>query len=832
VRWTAKAFGGLVAVLAGALVVEHVSRGRFWLAELIPLLYVGPEPAPARAPYGAAVALTLVGIALLVHHKPMNVVRSVVIGLTGAMAVALAGVALFAHTLAISDSLPWLGSGSTVAVGGAIALIFLGLGLSALSWFTESGAMPPRGTSLVCGALGLLFTLGLWTAGVQTGRHQMQTLVRDQTAVLREAASVRLADRVNALVRMARRWDVAGRPDRASWQADAALVIEHARDVRVIWWCDAGQRVQWLEPLGSGEAPPQATAAAAATMRDVAFDEARATGRPVVTALHPLHHGGVGFLIVVPVHQDGRFDGVVAGVVGADGFFARLLPGRSDASVEVLQGAALAFAIRVDELPASASLAGAPVPIGGGTDWHVRQVPGASFIEHERSLLPTAVLVAGLTVSLLIAVTGLLLESSLRQAIHLRAIHQDVEAKSTALAEQAEALVQARDQALSAARTKSLFLATMSHEIRTPMNGILGIANLLADTPTTDDQKRLLQSLQQSAGSLLSIINDVLDFSKIEAGRLTLERTVVQPRVTLDEAIGLMGVVARGKGLTLTGEVAPDVPASVWGDANRLRQIVLNLIGNAIKFTEQGGVTVSIRRAEETAQHVLLRCTVTDTGIGIDPAAQDRLFKAFSQADASTTRKFGGTGLGLAICRQLAELMGGAIGVESTPGHGSTFWFTVRLERMSAEEQSVVATVRVPERVAPSAALNVLLVEDTPVNQMVGVRMLKKLGHKVQVANNGAEAITAVAGARYDVVLMDCLMPEVDGFEATRRIRAAEADGRLPIVALTASVSPEDRRRCIEAGMDAFLSKPVNLAELARVLACVTMDAGEDSIAS
>ena len=831
VRWTAKVCGGLVAVLGGALALEHILRRPFWLAELMPLLYVGPGPNPDRPPFGAAVALTLVGISLLVHHKPMNVVRSVIIGLTGAMVVALAGVALFANTLAISDSLPWFGNGSVVAVGGALALIFLGLGLSALSWFTASGAMPPRGTSLVCAALGLIFTSVLWTAGIQAGRQQVQALVRDQTEVLRDAAAVRLADRVNALVRMARRWDVAGRPDRASWQADAALVVEHASDFRVISWADQDADVQWLEPLGSGDATAQAKADATAAQR-TAFEAARATGHPVVTPLQRLRDGGLGFQIVVPVHQDGRFDGVVTGVVRADPFFAHLLPGRSDASVEILQGTTPAFAIRVAEIPASASLTGAPLPIGGGTDWRVRLVPGASFFEHEHSLLPTAVLVGGLTVSLLIALTGLLLESSLRQSVHLRAVHKDVEAKSAALAEQAEALVQARDQALTAARTKSLFLATMSHEIRTPMNGILGIANLLADTPTTEDQKRLLQSLQQSTGSLLSIINDVLDFSKIEAGRLTLERTALQPRVTLDEAIGLMGVVARSKGLTLTGEVAPDVPASMWGDANRLRQVVLNLIGNAIKFTEQGGVTVSIRMAEETPEAVLLRCTVTDTGIGIEPAAQARLFQAFSQADAATTRKYGGTGLGLAICRQLAELMGGTVGVESAPGQGSTFWFTVRLDRMNAEELKVVTTVRVPERVAPSAALSVLLVEDTPVNQLVGVRMLKKLGHTVQVANNGAEAIAAVEAARYDVVLMDCLMPEVDGFEATRRIRAGEGDGHLPIVALTASVSPEDRRRCIEAGMDAFLSKPVNIAELARVLACVTMDASEDSLAS
>ena len=372
----------------------------------------------------------------------------------------------------------------------------------------------------------------------------------------------------------------------------------------------------------------------------------------------------------------------------------------------------------------------------------------------------------------------------------------------------------------AASRAKSEFLANMSHEIRTPLNGVIGMLQLLAGTPLDDGQRRFASVADASAKALLTLINDILDFSKIEAGKLELENLPFDLVEVAEQAVGILSVKATQKGLATHFDLQPGVARPRIGPADRIRQVLVNLLGNAVKFTEHGSVTLRIQADDADADALLFE--VIDTGIGIPPDRLDRLFKSFSQVDASTTRQYGGTGLGLAISKQLAGLMGGTVGVRSEVGVGSTFWFKAKLPCDNNAMAAVSAPVQVAAPVAGLVSRHLLVAEDNEINQMVVGEMLRRLGYTADMVDNGRAAVEAVATKEYGLILMDCQMPEMDGFAATTAIRAAEAarpaGRRVPVIALTANAIKGDRESCLTAGMDDYLTKPLDARELAATL--------------
>ncbi len=392
-------------------------------------------------------------------------------------------------------------------------------------------------------------------------------------------------------------------------------------------------------------------------------------------------------------------------------------------------------------------------------------------------------------------------------------------------------LVQAKEAAEAGARAKSIFLATMSHEIRTPLNGVLGMASLLRQGELTPHQRRHVDAISACGDALLAIINDILDLSKLEAGMMEIESAPFDLRRLIDSTVAVTRGGADDKGIAIEVEVDPALPRGVIADRNRLRQALLNLLSNAVKFTEAGKVVLRARRSD-----TVLLIEVADTGIGIPEEARDRLFKEFSQVDASITRRFGGTGLGLAITQRIIQAMGGRIGVDSKPGEGSRFWFEIPLEAAPdaavLDEPTIetralpppvaaigVGHIDAPAPVRAPSGRRILLAEDMPVNQMVARGLLEARGHAVEIAADGREAIEKAAAYDYDLILMDMQMPHVDGLEATRAIRAGGGErAGVPIVAMTANAFGSDQAACLEAGMNGFVSKPIDADKLAEAI--------------
>jgi PAS domain S-box-containing protein len=383
-----------------------------------------------------------------------------------------------------------------------------------------------------------------------------------------------------------------------------------------------------------------------------------------------------------------------------------------------------------------------------------------------------------------------------------------------------EKIISTQRAAESANRAKSEFLANMSHEIRTPLNGVIGLADLLLKTELDEKQTQFVELLRESGTSLLYVINDILDFSKIEAGKLEFESLNFNVKTLVQNQLNQFRMRAEDKLLVLESSIDPTLPTALRGDPSRLGQVLTNLISNAVKFTDNGTIAVAARLRSLQDNVCTVEFSVEDSGIGMERDQISHLFQPFTQADGSTARKYGGTGLGLSICKRLAELMGGQIGVESTPGKGSRFWFTAPLPVSTTAVDSFLHQAKNSMIQASTESKRILVAEDSPVNQFIVKAMIESLGHAAHVVTNGREAVDAVSRSNYDLILIDCQMPVMDGFEATRLIRDLEKrrNRRTPIIAFTASLMSEDRVRCEEADMDGVIGKPATIETIQKDL--------------
>lgn len=778
----------LLAFFSGLALMEYAFSVDLRVDQLFLTSHIatGVSHLGRMAPH-TAFCFFLMGLALfLVTFKDRYIVTHTLSGNLTIFVFYISSFSLFGYIFHFDPIIGW-GGFSRMALHTSFGFLFasvtFGLHLicSYQKWSEFRSLIFPFLATLVL----LLISVALWMVSLVYEKEKILEIVQARNERLIFQVSSSLDERAKGLRRMAKRWQYLNGNREEFWRADALAFHGDFPGLFGLGYVDSSGQVKWMEPeeknkMVFGFIP------STEPHRKAALEMARETNGLALTKTLDLVQGGRGFLMIYPVFKKSQvFDGYLYAVINTDTFFTQITKS-DDYDIEVQEDGSIIYGS--SSMDPSLQQWGVSSDLNwNDLEWRVKSIPTLAGLRQSGSLVPTVVLLVGFLFSSLVSLLT-------------RLYYVANEEKKRA------------DQASEA---KSRFLASMSHEIRTPLNAITGFAELLTSKTPSDQQTEYIESIKSSSQALLSLINDILDFSKIESGKLDLEVLSFNLKQLISESLSIVGHEAKLKGLRLREEYDSSLPVWIKGDPSRIRQVLLNIMGNAVKFTEDGEVSVRVQKKIEKTQ-AYVHFEVEDTGIGISADDQLALFSPFEQGESSINRRFGGTGLGLSVSHELVTAMNGQIGFESQEGKGSVFWFQIPL----IAGQKVDGFSEPATDAGFSENHRILVVEDNIMNQKIALAALRKLGIRAQAVGNGKEALEILEEINFDLVFMDCFMPVMDGYEATQRIRA-HRDQRVratPVVAMTANALKNEREKCLAIGMNDYISKPIDPHKFLKIL--------------